>query len=442
MELCTVGGFSEVGKNMVAIKSGNDAVIIDMGIYLPAITDFEEKGGNRGQLSTDDMIKMGILPDDNVIGSWKEKVRAIVIGHCHLDHSAAVAYLARKYRAPVIGTPYTIEIIKTLLGDERIKIRNNLKVLNPNSRYKVSNNLEIELINTTHSTPQSAMVATHFREGTALYANDFKFDNTPIVGKKPNYERLKQLGKENVNLLIMDSLYSNSYQKMPSEKVARQMLEDVMLGTENSNNAIFVTTFASHIARLKSIIEFGKSIDRKILIFGRSMSKYILAAKKVGIIDLEESAELMAYAGKIRKSLKQIEEKREKYLVICTGGQGEPESILSKLAAQRLKFNFKPSDHVIFSNRVIPAPINIANRERLEANLKASKVRIFKDIHVSGHPGREDLRDLITMVKPRNIIPSHGNMPLVNGALELSQELGFSLNKDLHLMTNGQKLVV
>ena len=115
----------------------------------------------------------------------------------------------------------------------------------------------------THSTLQTVMIAVHVKEGTIIYANDFKFDNYPIVGKKPNYERLRALGKENVIALIVDSLYSNAERKTPSEKVARELLKDVMLGTENQDSLIIVTTFASHLARIRSIIDFGKLLNRK-----------------------------------------------------------------------------------------------------------------------------------------------------------------------------------
>jgi len=121
IELCTVGGYNEVGKNMTALRVGNEAVILDMGIYLPGIVSFEEEGGHRKDLTPDLLIKKGIIPNDNCISKWRDMVKAIVVSHCHLDHSGATVYLGPRYNAPIIGTPYTLEVIRNSLRDDEIK---------------------------------------------------------------------------------------------------------------------------------------------------------------------------------------------------------------------------------------------------------------------------------------------------------------------------------
>ena len=234
MEFFSIGGYNEVGKNMCAIKSGDEIVILDMGFFLPAIVNFEEGGGERRNLTTQGMIKLGAIPDDKPLDKVRDKVKAIVLGHCHLDHLGAVPFLAQHYKAPILGSPYTLEVLRSTIQDERINLKNELIKLNPNSTYRVSKNIEIEPIHVTHSTLQTSLIAIHTKEGTVLYANDFKFDNSPVVGKKPNYARLKQLGKEgNVKALIVESLYAHQEGKTPSEKVAKEMLKDILLGTEN-----------------------------------------------------------------------------------------------------------------------------------------------------------------------------------------------------------------
>tara|TARA_Y100000034_G_C6878405_1_gene402109 strand:+ start:572 stop:1909 length:1338 start_codon:yes stop_codon:yes gene_type:complete len=440
IEICTVGGYSEIGRNMTAVKVDDEVVIFDMGVFLPKLINLEEEGGERKNLTTQGLIKLGAIPNDNVIKKWRAKVKAIAVTHCHLDHLAAVPYLADHYpKVPIIGTPYTIEVLKRMIWDDDVDLRNEFKVLNAGGKVKISDKLEIEFIHMTHSTPQTVMIALHSKYGTILYANDFKFDGSPVIGKKPDFDRLKELGQENVVALICDSLYSDKEGKTPSEKVAREMLKDVMLGTESSDNLIIATTFASHIARLKSIIDFGKSLNRKIVFFGRSLDKYIRAAEKANIIKFSDKVELIPRKNEIGKKLREIEKQgRNKYLIVCTGNQGEGQAVLSKMADGRIPFDFIPFDHVIFSCRTIPDPINLKNREVLENKLRKKKVRIFTDIHSSGHCFREDLRDLIQMVNPQNIFPAHVPPEKQEFLVELAEELGYKKGKNVFISENGK----
>ena len=442
IEICTVGGYNEVGKNMTVVMVDDEGIVLDMGFFLQRLVDFEESGGSKAQVSADELIKIGAIPDDSVIEDWRKQIKAILIGHAHLDHYGAVPYLSNRYNAPIIGTPFTIEVLKRMLKDDDLKIKNDLKVLNPNSKLRISKNIEIEVLNITHSTLQTAMIAIHTKYGVILYANDFKFDKHPILGKGPNYERLEELSGK-VIALIVDSLYASAEMKTPSEKVAREMLEDVLLGTENRGNAIIVTCFASHLARLSSIIDFGKRLNRKIIFLGRSLSKYVSSAEKVKLVDFSKKVEIIAYANKIKRRLERIEKDgRGDYLIVVTGGQGEPTSVLSKMLGGILPFDFLPEDSVVLSNKVIPVEPNISNRKKMEEKLRKRRVRIFTDIHVSGHCAREDLRDLINLIKPVHIIPAHGEMEKLSYLAELAIEMGYKLGRTVHLMNNGEKIFV
>jgi len=441
MEICVVGGYNEVGKNMTALTVNNDAIILDMGFHLPSLIDFEESGGSRKNVTRKGLINMGAIPNDSVIESWRKKVRAIALGHCHLDHIGAVPYLANKYNCGIYGTPYTIEVLRGMMRDDRQTIRNELNINNVNSVRKINKDISIEFIAMTHSTLQTTMMAVHTKKGTILYANDFKFDNHPVLGNKPNYKRLRELGNENIIALVVDSLYAGREQKTPSEKVAREMLKDVMLGTENTNNAIFVTCFASHLARIKSIVDFGERLGRRIIFLGRSLKKYSLAAETIGLIDFSKRAEIRGYRRQAKKMLNEIEKNRKDYLVVCTGGQGEPGAILTSIAENSLPFKFKEEDHIIFSNKVIPTDINKENRAKLEASLKSKHARIFKDLHTSGHASREDLRDLIKLTRPDHLIPAHGEQRMLNCLKELALEMGYKDNK-VHVMRDGQKIKI
>ena len=406
------------------------------------VVSLSEEETAVSEFSRDELIGIGAAPDDSVISEWEGCVRAIILSHAHLDHIGAVPYLASKYRCPIFATPYTIGVLKSLFFDEGIKIRNHLKQINPNSRIRISNNIVLEFINITHSTLQTVVIALHTKIGSIIYANDYKFDNHPIVGKRPNYKRLGEISKRGVIALITDSLYSDKRMKTPSEKVAREMLKDVMLGTNNTGKAVFVTTFASHIARLKSIVDFAKMMNRKIVFLGRSLGKYTNVAQKLNLISFGREVEIYSGRRKVDEKLKDINRNREKYVVVCTGNQGEPNSTLCRVAYNETPFKFGIEDQVIFSCKTIPDPVNTANRAMLEDKLEKQNVRIFKDIHVSGHAAREDHRDFIHLLKPQHIIPAHGDVTKLTAMAELATELGYVLGETVHITRDGQKMEI
>jgi ribonuclease J len=356
--------------------------------------------------------------------------------HAHLDHIGAIPFLAGFYDAPVICSPFTAAVLKAIITDAGLKFTNEIKSLNVNSAIKVGN-LTIEFVSMTHSTPQTVMIVIHTKYGKIIYANDYKFDNYPVLGTKPNFKRLKELGKAgNVLGLMLDSTYSRDHRKMPSESVAREMLKDVILGTNSDGKAVIITTFSSHIARLKSIIEFGLKTGRKIVFLGRSLAKYVAAAEEVGIAKFSNQIEIVKYSSKIRPRLNKIvKDGRDKYLLVVTGHQGEPESTLAKMVAGM--FAFERGDHIIFSSTVIPTPTNQRNRQEMEQELDRLGVRIFRDIHVSGHAAREDQRDLIEMVKPKHIIPAHGSKEMTSAVLDLALELGYK-EENVHMVSDGE----
>tara|TARA_Y100000310_G_C20654638_1_gene801352 strand:+ start:594 stop:1931 length:1338 start_codon:yes stop_codon:yes gene_type:complete len=442
IEICTIGGYSVTGGNSTAIKIDDEVVILDMGLHMENYIRHTQDEDIRN-LSYPELLKVKAVPNYKFIKDWKSKVIAIVPSHGHLDHIGAIPFSAELFpKAPVICTPYTSEILKSIFRDERIKIPNQLIPLNLNSIYKLSDKVKVELVNVTHSIPHASMIVLHTPYGKIVYANDYKFDRQPTLGKKPNFQRLKQIGEEGVSLLIVEALYAHEFKKTPSESVAKEMLKDVMLGVHAEQRSMIVTTFSSHLARLKSIIELGKKLNRKIIFIGRSLSKYVTAGEKVGLIDFQKDIKLVKHRDKVEKILKQIlKEGKEKYLIVCTGHQGEPRAVLSRLARNELPFKFSSGDVVIFSCSVIPVELNKDNRDILERNLRNNGVRIFRDIHVSGHAAREDHRDLIELVKPKHIMPSHGDPKKAAAMVNLAQEMGFK-PETIHVMTDGKRLTL
>ncbi len=433
MEVVPIGGYEEVGRNMTLVRSGNDSIIIDMGIRLDRVLIHEDT--DISKLSREELVRRGIIPDDTVI---KEKVKAIILSHGHLDHLGAVTLLASKYNAPIVGTPYTLELVKRELRHVKPKKRLNLHVLNQGESLYVSENMEVEFIRVTHSIPQSSLVAVHTNNGTLLYANDFKLDDHPVIGSKPDYRRLKKLGRSGIKGLIVETTRINNEGRTPSESIAKRLIEDSLTKTDD-RKGLLVTTFSSHISRIKSITTTASAIDRIPVLLGRSMEKYIGIAEELGIIELPDNARLYGDKNAIKKILRKVvKEGKEKYLLTVTGHQGEPDALLSKIAGKKLPYRVSKGDQVVFSADVIPNPINVANRYAMETKLKMQGARLFKGNHVSGHAAREDHRDLIKILQPEIIIPCHGDLRMLASYAELADDEGYALNRDLFLVRNGQ----
>ncbi len=428
---------------MTAVKIGEDVFIFDAGIYLPPLVEREEAEAQI-QMNETELRKIKVLPDDLILDKlgWREKVRAIIIGHAHLDHVGGIPYIADRYpKAVILATPFTMAVLENILRDEKIKLNNRRTIVRENSSYILKGRTQtykIEFIHATHSTLQCAFLALHTNEGIFFYALDFKFDNHPIIGEPPNYKRLRELSKQGIRVLVVDALYSGIDRKTASERIARNLLEDAFSTVRDRKSAFFVTTFSSHIARLKSIVEFGRKTNRRILFLGRSLNKYINAAKEVKQCSFQKNVILVKYKNQINSWFKKVEKERGKYLVVCTGHQAEPGSILDRVVKGETPFKFRPGDHLIFSSSVIPTPVNINSRDRMDKKLRKLGVRLQTDVHVSGHGGREDLRDLIDILRPKHIIPAHGSLQQETPMIELAAELGYKFHETAHLSSDGK----
>lgn len=438
LNIHSVGGFTEVGRNMVVLELEEDAFIFDEGFFLPAIVTMQE----REKVMTEKKLReIKAVPDDSVIKKIKHKVCAQFIGHAHLDHVGAVPFISDGYDAPIYGTPFTIQVLESLMKDNDIVLKNKAYAVKPNTTFYVkgkNKKYRIDFINITHSTPQTMMICVNTPKGNVIYANDFKLDDTPVLGLKPNYKRLNELAEEGIYAVIADSLYSGSPRKTPSEKIAREMLKEVFNTIQGKNAGIIVTTFSSHIARLKSIIEFSKKMNREVIFLGRSLDKYSHAAMNVGIAPFLGDIKISKYRRQVEKSLHKVERKRQDYIVVCTGHQGEPGSILERMSRHQLPFRITKDDNIVFSSSVIPSPVNKEQFAKMEANLKKNKPRIFRDAHVSGHGGREDLREIMQTLRPKHIIPSHGGLDKTEPMAELVKELGYKVGKTCHLTLDGK----
>ena len=440
--IIAVGGYNEIGRNMTAIKIGKDIVVMDMGIRLDRVQIHEDT--DVESLHASDLIAMGAIPDDSIMEHVDGKVRAIACTHGHLDHIGAISKLAHKYKAPIIATPFTADLINQEIKSERIfGVDNPVIAMRGGETHQVTPDIELEFIRVQHSIVDCVFAAIHTRMGTILYANDFKIDRSPTLGEPPDFARLRALGKEGVLALITETTNAGISGKTPSEQIAKDLVWDVLIGTEESKSGVMVTTFSSHIARIKAIIEAAHKIGRKPILLGRSMEKYWGTAVRTGYAEKNNGLAVYGRRKNVDKAFKRImNEGKDKYLPIMTGHQGEPGAILSRIAAGETDYMVESGDKVVFSAGIIPQPLNISNRFTIETKLKMRGARIYDNVHVSGHACREDHWELLRMINPEHVIPSHGNLVSHGNYLMMAEDTGYSLGSNIHLVRNGQELVL
>lgn len=445
MEICTIGGYEYVGNNMTAVKVKDDVFIFDSGVNISSLIEMQ---GNENNISHNEqnLRKFKAIPNDLVLDSmgWKKNVRAIIISHAHLDHVGAIPWIAHRYpNALIIGTNFSIELLKTIINDERLILRNKLIAVRENSSYFIpgkKHKYKIDFVRATHSTIQCSFLALHTPEGAFFYALDFKMDNTPVLGNPPDYKKLRNIGKNGVKLLVVNSLYSGAKGRTESEMNARIKLKKAMNSVRNRDSAFFISTFSSHIARLKSIVDFAKGTNRKIIVLGRSMDKYINCAIKAGQCPFKNRIKIVKFGRHINSTLREIEKNRGKYLVVCTGHQAESNSVLDRILKGRTPFKFRRGDNLIFSSKVIPVKGNLEARNKMDTALKKKGVIIQDNVHVSGHGSEKDIEMLINMTKPKNIIPTHGSPEQEKPAVNISQKLGYKYGENVFLSRDGKVL--
>jgi ribonuclease J len=433
LEIIPIGGFKEIGRNCCAIKVDDELVLLDLGVeldnYIRVVDEMEDLKPN---ISGKMLIDEHAAPDINIIKKYWKNVKAIVISHGHWDHIGAVPFLSNKFNADIHGSDYTIEVIKAIVKDDHIQLRNNLRKHPENSRFKVSKKITIEFINVSHSIPGTVMVAVHTKYGCVLYANDFKLDSNPVIGNKTNLKRVREL---KVKVLIVDSLYATKDTSTPSERVAGRMVKDLIAKEIGEGKNLFITTFSSHISRLREIVDAAKKMKKKPVFIGRSLFKYVSAAEAAGFVNFKD-VEFVPFGSKIQKFFNKLKNPKN-YVFVVTGHQGEPKATLSKLIYKNI-YPFSEDDSIIFSCTVIPNEENLKNRDALESSFNSRGVKVFTDVHVSGHGARQDLKRFVKLVNPQVIIPVHGDMKSLNEMKLIAKEA--KIKSKVKIIGNGERL--
>ena len=384
---CPLGGSGEIGMNMNLFSYGDEGnrkwIIVDIGVTF-----------------ADDTIPGVdlIYPDPGFIVDKKSDLLGLVLTHAHEDHIGAIAHIWPKLLCNIYATPFTAVLIQEKFKEKKIDITKYLKIVELNGNIQLGP-FQIDFVTLTHSILEPNGLSITTPSGTVLHTGDWKCDPNPLIGEKINEKKLKKIGEQGVLAMICDSTNVFSPGRAGSELDVRESLLKIM---ETKNKRIIVTSFASNVARMESIFYCAQKVGRKISLVGRSMHRIYKAARQCGylnnLIDPIDPRE----AKKIS---------REKILYLCTGSQGEPFGAMMRISSYlHPEVLMESGDTVIFSSKIIPG--NEKKLFKLHNELVKNSIEVVSEetdfVHVSGHPNREDLKDMYNWVKPKSVIPVHG----------------------------------
>ncbi len=384
---CPLGGSGEIGMNMNLFAYGNldnrKWIIVDVGVTF-----------------ADDTIPGVdlIYPDPGFIVDKKDDLLGIVLTHAHEDHIGAIAHIWPKLKCKIFATPFTSVLISEKFKEKKIDITGYLEVVQLNSIVDLSP-FKIEFVTLTHSILEPNGLKIETPVGNILHTGDWKYDPDPLTGDNMNSKRLKEIGEEGVLTMICDSTNVFSAGRAGSELDVRKNMLKIM---ERLKKRIIITSFASNVARMESAFYCAEKTGRQIALVGRSMHRIYKAARQCGY--LQNVIEPLD-----ARDAKNIS--REKIVYLCTGSQGEPMGAMNRISNYTHPDVFvERGDGVIFSSKIIPG--NEKKLYKLHNQLVREGIEVISEdiefIHVSGHPNREDLKDMYDWIKPRSVIPVHG----------------------------------
>jgi len=383
LSVIPLGGLEEIGMNMTIMEYGEDMIIIDAGLMFPE----------------EDMLGIDfVIPDFTYVLETRDKVRAIFLTHGHEDHTGALPFLLREIRVPVYGTPLTIGLVKDKLKEHKLD-NVELNTVNPRDIIQAGA-FTLEPIRVTHSIVDGVAYGIRTPAGLVVHTGDFKLDPTPVDGKLMDFHRFSEYGENGTLLLLSDSTNAERGGFTFSEKEVRRAFEDIF---SDAKGRIIIATFASNIHRIQQVIDVAVMFNRKVILSGRSMVANAQIALDLGYLRIPAETWLKL------EDLKNLHD--HEVVIVTTGSQGEPMSVLSRIATDEHKqIKIKENDIVILSAKVIPGNEHSIGRIinhlfRRGANVIYEKV---SEIHVSGHASKEELKLMLNLVRPKYFMPIHG----------------------------------
>jgi ribonuclease J len=401
LRVLPLGGLGEIGKNMTVFELDGRIVVVDVGLRFP----------------TAEMVGIDlVLPDFSYLRSRVDDIEGIVVTHGHEDHLGALPWVLRELAVdiPVYGGPLTTAMARSKLDEHRLR-EVDVNDLRDGDRIELGP-FEVELVHMTHSIPDSAAVALHTGLGTVLVTGDYKFDQTPVDGMPADVGRLAQLGSEDLLLLCADSTNADRPGFSPSEAIVGPKLEELFLGRQGR---IVVTCFASNIHRVQQVVDAAAAHGRKVSLVGRSMRKNVNIGRSLGHIELPEG---------ILVQPRELDDwPDQKLVIISTGSQGEPLSALRRMAHRdHPQVELHEGDTVLFSATPIPGNERAVNETIDRLYHIGCDVITTREapIHASGHGYGEELKLLLNLVRPRYVMPFHGDFKRIHLHAELAEAVG------------------
>ena len=408
LRVIPLGGVGEIGKNSTLVEYGRDLVLLDAGVKFP---EEEQRGVDL------------VIPDYTYLRERRDQLRGILLTHGHEDHIGAMPYLLpqlvdeQRPAIPVYGTDLALGFVEARLRERRALQYADCCPVQPGRRYPLSQHVEAEFVPVSHSIPGSMAVVLHTPGGVLIDTGDFKFDPTPVSGPPTDEARLRALGDAGVLVLLSDTTRVEVPGRTPSEQVVRQAVARIVA---EAPGRVIITTFASNITRLQHAIDTAVQHGRKVAVVGRSMESNLGVALELGYLRVPEGTlATVDEAAKLRP---------KRALLITTGSQGEPSSALSRIAAgEHRTIRLLQGDTVILA--ASPIPGNEATVARTIDNLFRRGARVVynalvREIHVSGHGAREELRQMLELTRPQCVLPVHGEYRHLLLYQQLAAEVG------------------
>jgi ribonuclease J len=415
LRVIPLGGLGEIGKNMMLLEYGDEIIAVDAGLMFPE----EEMLG----------IDL-VIPDISYVLNGRKKLRAIFLTHGHEDHIGALPYILHQVNAPVYCTPLTSGLVNVKLKEAKMLKKSTVKVLKVGQRA-TEGPFTVEPFSVAHSVPDSSGLAIRTPVGIVIHTGDFKLDHTPVMQQSTDLPRLAELGNEGVLLLCADSTYAEIPGYTPSEQLVGEALHQIMSTAEGR---VIVTTFASLIARVQQVIDAAVANNRRVFVTGRSMIDNVQMAREMGYLDVPDGTMV---------SVKELDKvPHHRLAVVTTGSQGEPTSALTRMANQdHQHIDIVEGDTVVMSASAVPGNESLVYRT--VDNLFRLGARVLynrnANVHVRGHAAQEELKVILSLVRPKNFVPIHGEYRHLAIHAQLAQQVGMPAERTF-VLTDGDVL--
>ena len=416
VKIIPLGGLHEIGKNITVFEYEDEMIVVDCGISFPE----------------DDMLGIDlVIPDITYILKNQEKLKGLVITHGHEDHIGGIPYFLKQVNTPIYATRLAAGLISNKLEEHKILRSTEMHIVNQGDTIQLGKNFKIEFIRSSHSIPDSVMLAITTPAGTILHTGDFKVDYTPIDGQLMDFTRIAELGKQGIMALMSDSTNSERKGSTMSESSVGEVFDKLFL---NCTKRIVVATFASNVHRIQQIVNSAVKYGRKIAVCGRSMINIIETSVELGYIKCPENIFIdIDMIGSYTD---------EQLVIITTGSQGEPMSALTRMAAgDHRKVKITPNDLIIISATPIPGNEKYVSKVIDDLMQLGAEVvySALANVHVSGHACQEEQKLILALAKPKYFIPVHGEYRQLRAHADTAQLMGIK-EDNIFMLVNGRVL--